>query len=439
MANINKDKTSIKYWEGKVAKRKQRDANGNESISPYFSVNFKHANKGTYVCLQTDNKYDAAQKARDAYVLLKAKGWEAMWEIYRVRKSREEADRQDARHRGEEIIEQCKKRDGEIDTIGEFVEKVKQACFARPKTLHDYIRSLYRIVSDIYGMDYGKDKYDYRSGKNLMRIAEIGKIKLSEITPEKIEAWKNNSLKLRIKDDPSKRDSAAVTTNSILRGAKNLFSKRNLKALGQATGIINPFAEIEFFKESSHRYVTRFNAKELISDARKNLKPTNQNAYIALLLGLCAGLRRNEVDKLTWEQIDFSEGCLYIRATPYFTPKSNESSSDIKLAKSVIDELECHRAATDGVFVLPSKINPIPNATWGHYRCKKDYDVLNEWLRERGIASRNPLHTLRKEYGAQICRDHGLYIASRALRHSSYSVTEKHYTDRTAQVVPSFT
>ncbi|MDR2341093.1 MAG: site-specific integrase [Puniceicoccales bacterium] len=438
MTNINKDKTSIKYWEGKVAKRKQKDANGNESVGQYFSVNFKYANKGAYVCLQTDNKYDAAQKARDAYLLLKAKGWEAMWEIYRVRKNREAANRQDALHRGETDPEKHEKREGEIKTIGEFIEKVKQICFARPKTLHDYVGALYRIVSDIYNIDYGDDKYDYRGGKNLKRIAEIGKIKMSEITPDKIEAWKNNSLKLRIEEDPDKYDSAVVTINSILRGAKNLFSRRNLKALGPAAGVGNPFAEIEFFKESSHRYVTKFNAKELISDAQDSLKPINKNAYIAVLLALCAGFRRNEIDKLMWEQIDFEEGVLSIRATPYFKPKSNESSSDVRLAKFVIDELECHRAETEGTFVLPSKINPIQNATWGHCRCERDYDVLNKWLRERGIVSQKPLHTLRKEYGAQICRQHGLYIASRALRHSSYSVTEKHYTDKTALVVPCY-
>jgi integrase len=438
MARLNNDKTSVKFWEGSVYKRKANRATENKTDSPYFYANLCHGNKTARVCLQTANKLEAAGRAKNAYLLLKSQGWEAMWEVYRVRKNREEADKQDVRHRGEEINDQHKKRKGEIETIGEFVEKVKQVCFVRPKTLHDYIRSLYHIIADIYGIDYGSDKYNYYCGKNLKRIEEIREIKIDEITPEKIEAWKNNSLKIRTKECPAKHDSAIVTINSILRGAKNLFSKRNLKALGPEAGIINPFAEIEFFKESSHRYITKFNAKDIISDAQKSLKPINSNAYIALLLGLGAGLRKNEIDKLMWEQIDFAEGVLSIRATQYFKPKSNESASDVQLAKFVIDELENHRTTTDGVFVLPSKINPIQNATWGHYRCGRDYEVLNKWLRERGISSQKPLHTLRKEYGAQICREHGLYVASRALRHSSYSVTEKHYADKTARVVPSF-
>jgi integrase len=223
-----------------------------------------------------------------------------------------------------------------------------------------------------------------------------------------------------------------------LRGAKNLFSKKNLKALGPATGIINPFSDVELFEENSHRYVTKFSAKDIVSDARESLKSINKNAYIAFLLALWAGLRKNEIDKLLWEQIDYSHGFLVIRNTQYMNPKSKESSSDIKLAQFIIEELECHRATTDGIFVLPSKVAPILNAKWRHYRCGKDFADLYAWLRERGITSQKPLHTLRKEYGSQICRQHGIYMASRALRHASISITEKHYTDRSAAVVPNF-
>jgi hypothetical protein len=189
MAGPSNDKTSVKFWEGKVYKFTRKGGNGKEVTSPYFYANPCHGNKMARVCLQTANKLEAAGRAKNAYLLLKSQGWEAMWEVYRVRKNREEADKQDMRHRGEEITDQHKKRKGEIETIGEFVEKVKQVCFVRPKTLHDYIRSLYHIISDIYGIDYGSDKYNYHCGKNLKRIEEIRKIKIDEITPEKIEVY----------------------------------------------------------------------------------------------------------------------------------------------------------------------------------------------------------------------------------------------------------
>jgi hypothetical protein len=188
MARSNNDKTSAKFWEGKVYKLTQTGKNGNETTSTYFYANLCHGNKTARVCLQTANKLEAAGRAKNAYLLLKSQGWEAMWEVYRVRKNKEEAGKQDARHRGEEITEQHRKRDGEIETIGEFVEKVKLVCFVRAKTLHSYVQSLYRIISDVCGIDYGSDKYNHHCGKNLKRIEEIKKIRIDEITPEKIEA-----------------------------------------------------------------------------------------------------------------------------------------------------------------------------------------------------------------------------------------------------------
>jgi integrase len=381
---------------------------------------------------------EAASRARKAYLLLKSQGWDAMWEVYRVRKSSAEAERQNAKYHGTPIAEEHKKKEGEIETVGEFVEKVKQVCFVRARTLRDYIRDFYQILSEIYGIDYGNEKYNYFAGKNLERMAKIGLIKMREITPEKIETWKNNSLKMRVQEKASKYNSAVTTINSILRGAKNLFSRKNLKAIGPASGIVNPFAEIEFFKESSKRYATEFDARALIEDAQKTLKTINRNAYIALPLGVGAGLRKNEIDKLEWGKIDLDYGILSIIETHCFDPKSDRSSSEIKLSQFMVEELKWHRVLSEGDFVLSSKIEPIVDATWGHYRCEKDYEILYNWLRERGISARKPLHTLRKEYGAQICREHGLYMASRALRHSSYSVTERHYTDRTALVVPNF-
>src|SRR5207253_1690764 len=47
-------------------------------------------------------------------------------------------------------------------TIGEFVEEVKEAASARPKTIESYFQALRTIVADICGIDGGKSKYDYR-------------------------------------------------------------------------------------------------------------------------------------------------------------------------------------------------------------------------------------------------------------------------------------
>jgi integrase len=50
-----------------------------------------------------------------------------------------------------------------------------------------------------------------------------------------------------------------------------------------------------------------------------------------------------------------------------------------------------------------------------------------EWLRGKGITSKSPIHTLRKEFGSAMAQKFGIFAASRALRHSSVKVTEAHY------------
>jgi integrase len=41
-----------------------------------------------------------------------------------------------------------------------------------------------------------------------------------------------------------------------------------------------------------------------------------------------------------------------------------------------------------------------------------------------------PLHELRKEFGSQLADKHGIYVASRMLRHSDIAVTAAHYIDK---------
>jgi hypothetical protein len=55
-------------------------------------------------------------------------------------------------------------------------------------------------------------------------------------------------------------------------------------------------------------------------------------------------------------------------------------------------------------------------------------------LQKKGVTDRKPLHSLRKEYGSQVCDRHGIYAASRALRHASVTITAAHYLDKKSRV-----
>jgi integrase len=70
---------------------------------------------------------------------------------------------------------------------------------------------------------------------------------------------------------------------------------------------------------------------------------------------------------------------------------------------------------------------------YAHYRADLTFKRLNDWLRLKKVPGRNPLHTLRKEYGSLVCQKFGLYAASRALRHRNIQTTTAYYLDMKAR------
>jgi hypothetical protein len=64
-----------------------------------------------------------------------------------------------------------------------------------------------------------------------------------------------------------------------------------------------------------------------------------------------------------------------------------------------------------GEFVIESAVPADPAALYDHYRCHRDIQDLIAWLRSKGVTSKTPLHSLRKEYGSQINARYGLTAA----------------------------
>jgi len=81
-------------------------------------------------------------------------------------------------------------------------------------------------------------------------------------------------------------------------------------------------------------------------------------------------------------------------------------------------------------------VKPRPQSVKNHhYRCNRLFLNLVHWLRGKGITARNALHSLRKEFGSQICAQAGIYAASLALRHSTITITRDYYLDKKQTVV----
>jgi integrase len=157
-----------------------------------------------------------------------------------------------------------------------------------------------------------------------------------------------------------------------------------------------------------------------------------------VLLALAAGLRKGEIDTLSWHQIDFTRGVIRVEHTDKASLKSADSRGEVPIDASVVELLRGFHARKTGVFVIESGDNLSGPRTWGrHYRAQGVFDRVTDWLRKHGVSAKKPLHELRKELGALITAEHGIYAASHVLRHADLSTTAAHYTDlKTRPTIP---
>ena len=196
------------------------------------------------------------------------------------------------------------------------------------------------------------------------------------------------------------------------------------------------------------RYKSEFNPALLLQQAKRELadgfqgekQPLNPRPELfkMILLALGAGLRRDEIDALQWKQIQWHSNAITVETTEHSGTKSAESEADVDVDPGLLEILKTYmpKPGKGPPFVIESPIQPRPHAaSYHHYRCDRLFKELIEWLRGKGITARNALHTLRKEFGSQICAQAGIYAASRALRHGSIAVTAAHYLDKKQPVV----
>jgi integrase len=373
--------------------------------SSEWAIKIQYLGRRETVPLGTANRSAAAAKAKKIYLTLISNGWATALTEFKP-KSQTQFE--------------------PAGTVGEFLEQVIAIAAKRPKTIQGYCRAFRTIVADIFDIDGGKAKYDYRSGGRTAWLAKINNAKLSDITPHEIQKWKLRFLR-RAGDDPVKQRAARISVNSLMRQAKSLFAPVILKFVSLELPRALPFSGIAFEKRQSMRYRSSFKIEKLIGTAQKELF---QEQLKILLLAIMAGLRRNEIDKLEWPAFRWDDDVIRIEATPYFHPKSEDSVGDVEVDPELLAVFRRFHDRAKTSFVVESTVPPRPGATYSHYRCQRHFEELGIWLRSKGVGGNMPLHTLRKEFGSQICAKHGIYAASHALRHADIGITSQHYLDK---------
>jgi integrase len=405
-------RSDVRYWEAAVFMRKRGCKR-----SRNFSVQLQHEGRREEFNLGSANKAQAARLAREISQYLRVNGWEATLRKYKPRASNAKI----AARFGE----------SGISTVGELIAAISSTQSV-DRTLRDYIGRFRQIVAEIsFPRSFDeKTKFDYRGGGRQTWLSRIDAVPLAEITPSAVQAWKIAYL-ARAGNSPAALRAAKISVNSTLRLARCLFSPKQLAFVPLPEGFISPFDQVKFEPRQSCRYRSKFNARDLLARAQEGLATGDLEAYKAFLLLLLCGLRRSEVDKLQWRAFDFSRGQLHIEPTEHLKVKSQDSIGAIDLEPQFVllfFSLMGHR--TGNSFVIEE--HTVPAATpYRSYRCKATFERLSTWLRANGLAGvRKPLHTLRKEFGSQVCDRHGIYAASRALRHGDIRTTASFYLDK---------
>jgi len=400
-------KNSANYWIGRVFK--PVNATGGESPHYFMRISFKGQRVG--FSLGTGNQDSAAKMAAGIYSDLLALGVEATLAKHRPQTARPEVSA----------------------TVGEWIAAARTVSEANASTFNCYQCSLRKIVGDVVGVKRTKKRFGPGLGGAAEYRAELDAVSLDVLSLSAIQKWRLEYVK-RAKN-PAQERSRMTSCNSTVRQARSLFAGKIVKFLADVRlPSPPPFAGVEFFPKQSAKYFSRIDAKALLQAAHGELAEKDEPAFLGLLLALAAGLRRGEIDSLCWHQIDFDRQLVRIESTDAAHLKTTDSRDEVALDENVIALLRGFRAKAAGDdFVIQndaSRNEESGPGTYGQrYRADAVFDRLNAWLRAHGVKARKPLHELRKELGALVTAEHGIYAASRVLRHSNVATGAAHYSD----------
>ena len=174
-----------------------------------------------------------------------------------------------------------------------------------------------------------------------------------------------------------------------------------------------------------------------MATAREELREAKPALWMAFLLGFTVGLRRGEIDSLTWTQVRFDKGSIWVRVSERFEAKSDGSENEIFVDESIMSELKWWQSHPDckSEYVLPGR-SKMP-LTYSDYRCDKTvFDPLLKWLRKNGDDEQKPIQTLRKEFGSFIAANGDIHVAQNQLRQSQISKTARYYAENRRRIAP---
>lgn len=407
--NSSLGKGDARFWlqNGRMTRR-----NG----SPNYSFQIQFKGRRLTFSSRTANKDAAARFAAGVYLDLLALGLEAT-----MQKHRTEA-------KGGAYGERA------VATVGKWIEAAEKVSQTKRATFHSYATALRKITGDLLAVRRSKKRFGPHSGGARKYREQVDAAGLDLLSPTAVQSWR---LAYVGKAKNPKQESSRMTScNSTIRMARSLFAPKVVKFIPELRlPEPLPFAGVEFYPRQSAQYFSKIDPRELLLAAQEELSEKDAAAFLAMILALAAGLRRGEIDSLCWGQVDFNRQLIRLEVTERGGLKSRDSRAEVAIDENVVAILRGFHAKLKsqdraGGFVVPGTGKVGGHKKWGrHYRADAVFTRLTDWLRRKGVDVRKPLHELRKELGALVTAEHGIYAASRVLRHADVSTTARHYSD----------
>lgn len=397
-------KNSANYWKARIFK----PVNDRGEQSPHFSMKIQFRGKRVAFTLGTSNQEAAAMRAAAIYGDLLTLG----------------VDGTLAKHRP------TKRED--VSTLGAWIEAARLVFDKSQTTFDAYARAARNIAADILEVERTKKRFG-RKGGTFRQQADLTPVSI--FTERAVQEWKIRYVKERGGSNPARQRAARISCNSALRMARSLFQEDIAKLLPPLDMDERPFAKVKFYPRESMKYHSKIDPTILLGKAQADLGKTNSEAFKILLLALGAGLRRGEIDRLLWRQINLDAGEIHIEVTEAGALKSADSTAKVAIDMTLCGLLRGYKAKAASQFVIDGGTGEGGSRAWGQrYRCQGAFDSLLAWLRLNGVDERRALHTLRKEAGSIIATKSGIYAAASFLRHSDINVTALHYADHKDRV-----
>ena len=207
------------------------------------------------------------------------------------------------------------------------------------------------------------------------------------------------------------------TVNNCLKDNKAIWN-RGIRE-GWLSGP-NPVVTVERF--DIPRRKPTFHTEEELLRLLEVAEGKGRNLYWAVLLMGWAGLRKNEMVHLRWDNLDFNPNApiIRIRATDDFHIKTNEER-DVPMHRRIYDALRPH--ANEEGYVFESG-----QPSEGKHRYRFDpRRSLRHALKEAGLGAEDPFQKLRRTFGSLLAqRGVSLFKIAKWMGHG-VQVCEKHY------------